>query len=351
MSYSYFPINNRTFADVIELNKHIEILLLSNDCVIVPGLGGFMAHHMDARFDKTDNTFLPPLRTLGFNPQLTMNDSLLVQSYIEAFDMSYPEALRRIETEVSELKLHLETDGYYELTDIGTLKMNAEGKIEFEPCEAGILTPYYYGLSSFQMTPIIAEQPIDAEDAKSAETITIKMSWIRNTAAAAAAVVAFFMVSTPISNNTISTEPQQSAFIALPQSIQEEPVMSNIKKDDAHINIATDCIEEAPKAEATAKDTVTIQEPVIVPTEEAKATMPAFCIVMASQVTERNANTYIEQLQKEHLTQARMITNKNNMRRVVYGNYTSEDEAMDTLRMLRSQSQQFTQAWVMEIKD
>ena len=29
---------------MIELAKHIEVLLLENDCVIVPGLGGFIAH-------------------------------------------------------------------------------------------------------------------------------------------------------------------------------------------------------------------------------------------------------------------------------------------------------------------
>ena len=75
---------------MIEIDRHIEILLLSNDCVIVPGLGGFMTHHIQARYDADDQMFLPPLRTLGFNPQLTMNDSLLVQSYIEAYDISYP---------------------------------------------------------------------------------------------------------------------------------------------------------------------------------------------------------------------------------------------------------------------
>ena len=62
----------RNFAHVIELERHIEILLLSNDCVIVPGLGGFMTHHIDARYDEQDNMFLPPLRTLGFNPQLNI---------------------------------------------------------------------------------------------------------------------------------------------------------------------------------------------------------------------------------------------------------------------------------------
>ena len=52
---------------MIELDRHIEILLLSNDCVIVPGLGGFMTHHVDARYDADDQMFLPPLRTLGFS--------------------------------------------------------------------------------------------------------------------------------------------------------------------------------------------------------------------------------------------------------------------------------------------
>lgn len=89
---------------MIQIQRHIEILLLSHDCVIVPGFGGFIAHHVDARYDEDDRLWLPPYRTLGFNPQLTLNDSLLAQSYVEAYDMSYPDALRQIEAEVEELK-------------------------------------------------------------------------------------------------------------------------------------------------------------------------------------------------------------------------------------------------------
>ena len=154
---------------MIELDRHIEILLLSNDCVIVPGLGGFMTHHVGARYDDNDQMYLPPLRTLGFNPQLTMNDSLLVQSYIEAYDISYPEALRRIESEVEELKQHISAAGYYELNDIGELALNEEGKYIFTPCEAGILTPELYGLSSFEISPLeetatVAETQTETEE-------------------------------------------------------------------------------------------------------------------------------------------------------------------------------------------
>lgn len=136
---------------MIELERHIEILLLSNDCVIVPDLGGFMAHHIEARYDERDNMFLPPLRTLGFNSLLKLNDSLLAQSYVDTYDISYPEAVRRIEDEVNELKQHLRNNGLYELNDIDAIFLNENGNYSFEPCEAGILTPELYGLSSFEM--------------------------------------------------------------------------------------------------------------------------------------------------------------------------------------------------------
>ena len=87
---------------MIKLGRHIEILLLDNDRVIVPQFGGFTAHYVNAQCEVSTNFFYPPLRTLGFNPQLTINDSLLAQSYIEAYDISYPEAIRRIEGEVEE---------------------------------------------------------------------------------------------------------------------------------------------------------------------------------------------------------------------------------------------------------
>ena len=151
---------------MIELERHIEILLLNNDCVIVPGIGGFMAYHVEARYDESDHTFLPPLRALGFNPQLTsLNDSLLAQSYVEAYDISYPEATRRIEAEVKEVRQALDTHRSYELHNIGTLYINEEGKMEFSPCEAGILSPSLYGLNSLEMEKLpsataIQEQPV-----------------------------------------------------------------------------------------------------------------------------------------------------------------------------------------------
>ena len=332
---------------MIELDRHIEILLLSNDCVIVPGLGGFMAHHVDARFDEADGTFLPPLRTLGFNPRLTMNDSLLVQSYIEAFDISYPEALRRIEAEVEELRQHLESEDCYELNGLGTLRLNNDGNLEFEPCEAGILTPNLYGLSTFELMPLATEEPkaTDSNEETLDETvlteepadsaITIKMSWLRNAVAVAAAVLAFFMISTPISNNNATLDVQQSAFFKLPQH--------HASQDDDALNPSTSATDSTACQEESIKASEDIVEETI--------SAPTYTIVMASQVTQRNAEIFIAQLNKADYTKARLQTSsKTNMLRVVYGSYSSQEEAIDTLRSLRKQSKQFSDAWVLEVK-
>lgn len=326
------------------LERHIEILLLSNDCVIVPGLGGFMAHHVDARYDENDGTFLPPLRTLGFNPRLTMNDSLLVQSYIEAYDISYPEALRRIEAEVAEIRQHLESKREYELNDIGILRLNQEGNLEFEPCEAGILTPFLYGLSTFEMTPLVVEAKATTETAQDKNTtkvpeesaITIKMSWLRNAVAVAAAIVAFFMIGTPISNNS-TMEMQQSAFITIPQ---HSIISQQQTTDDTQ---ETQAIEKEKAKDSISTNTIN--------TTEETSSKPTYCIVLASQVTKKNAEIFIEKLRKEGLSEVRLLTSKSNMLRIVYGNYTSETEAANTLRSLRNKRDYFEQSWVLEIKD
>ena len=103
----------------MNLERHIEILLLDNDCVIVPEFGGFVAHRLSARYEEAEGLFLPPLRTLGFNPQLRLNDSLLAQSYADTYDISLPEALRRIAAEVEELKGTSARTGDYEFTNLG----------------------------------------------------------------------------------------------------------------------------------------------------------------------------------------------------------------------------------------
>ncbi len=358
----------RTFAVVIELQRHIEILLLDNDCVIVPDFGGFVAHQVASRYDEDDRMLLPPMRTLGFNPQLRINDSMLVQSYINALDISYPEALRRIESEVSEMKQVLSEEGYYSLENIGTLRVNSDGNIEFEPCEAGILSPEYYGLSACEfptlknarearlagnttMVPINTEVPkdptllefIDNEEEHEERTVQIKLSWIRNAVAVAAAVVAFFLMATPIANSDLETTAMSNL---------QGNLLTKLMPKDTNMAPAQPIVEQQEIAEKSDSSEVPnntakseSSEPSKQPVTQAKVpTAPTYCIVLASQVKLSNAETYVEQLKTRGLKDAEVYIH-NHIVRVIYGSYESEAEAYRHLNKL-SKNDEFAEAWV-----
>ena len=372
--YLFILKKSRTFAVVIELERHIEILLLSNDCVIVPDFGGFMAHHVDAHYDEDEGLFLPPQRTLGFNPQLKINDSLLAQSYVEAYDISYPEAVLRIEDEVNELKMHLQTKGFYELSSIGTLEFNENGNYVFTPCEAGILTPDLYGLCSFEMTPLKisaapvpetveeeeeekeatqifnmnplerdvetteAEAEVEAEDEEEEDVVRIKFSWIRNAIAVAAILLAVFFAAMPTGKTEMMTRTisniNSNLFFGM---MSKDTNTSKIEISKADIQKPTNKADTISKLEKIKTEQTVKAEPV----------KKGYCIVLASQVSKRNAEMFIERLKAKGLDSAEIYVKQKaqSIRRVVCGNFQTQEEAYNELRKIHK-DEELKDAWV-----
>ncbi|GAE84300.1 hypothetical protein JCM10512_2634 [Bacteroides reticulotermitis JCM 10512] len=104
---------------------------MENDCVIIPNFGGFVAHYSPATRVEEENLFLPPMRTIGFNPQLKLNDGVLVQSYMTVHDTNFSDATRLIENQVNELIAQLHEEGKISLENIGEVRYNIHGVYEF----------------------------------------------------------------------------------------------------------------------------------------------------------------------------------------------------------------------------
>lgn len=331
---------------MIEFSRHIEILLLNNDCVIVPNFGGFLTHYVGASYEEGENRFLPPSRTVGFNPQLQLNDHILVQSYIEAYDISYPEAMRRIENEVEEMKQHLENEGSFDLNGLGTLSLNEDGNYEFTPCEAGILTPTLYGLSSFEILPEdhtvhIAEKTEVEEvsiDDDVDNNIVISMSWMRSAVATAAVILLFLFISTPVDNSNMLSLRQQSSFLPVAKikdTTDSIMAINNIKKTDSIVKAEQTLAAEETKA-VEKKD---------VPTS-------SYTICLASQTLRRLAEPFLKNLQEENIADVRIVQMDNTDRvRVICGSFATETEARNQIRQYRSSHQAFEKAWVLHLKE
>jgi len=365
---------------VIELERHIEILLLRNDCVVVPDLGGFTASHVAAHFDEADRMFIPPSRTLGFNQKLNVNDSLLAQSYTETYDISYPEALKHIADEVNELKQQLNNEGQYTLNDIGTLFRNENGNISFTPCEAGLLTPELYSLSSFEISkladnlksaspdslasaaalhPSTAETATDTAETETApmetepqaavyndfdkdeRSIRIKLSVLRNAAAVIIAVIGFFLLSKPINNSNTAMQTSQMNYGLVANLINssDADVVQPAKPCAANEVAATPATEqEVAEAKAEPKSNAS------------NVTAKPFCLVLASHVTLRNADIFAKSLVKKGFSDTRVLTEKNRHTKVVFGHYENDNEAYNALNKLRG-NEDFHEAWVYKMKE
>jgi hypothetical protein len=235
---------------------------VDNECVILPQFGGFVTNHTPAQWIEDEKIFLPPYRTIGFNSQLKINDGLLVQSYMLTHDATYPEANRLAEAAIEKLSQELYKEGQVELHGIGTLRRTIVGEYQFDPSENGVITPSLYGLGAVEMkTLAMLEEERKQKPAprvevetktietpvveKEERTITIKIhhEWITNAVAAVAAVILFFLLSTPVDNTYIEEENYASlGDISVFGQIKKESLLTTLmevptttKAETAHV--------------------------------------------------------------------------------------------------------------------
>ena len=375
---------------MIELGRHIEILLLNNDCVIVPNLGGFLTHHVEARYDNRDSMFIPPLRTLGFNPQLTMSDPLLAQSYADAYDISYPEAVAMLEREVESVKNQIEQEGQYEFTDLGVLSLSDEGRYEFEPNEAGLLTPMLYGLSSIEM-PLLSEvlkhadipgtisydtapigntspnptfqpslatimsQVSPSDRHREEKTISIKVSLLRNLAVTAVAAVALLFFARPVTNDQVMVSDHQTAEASLlttitpKKEVKESVSLTTVAEATATDAPAETSVEAAAPSRSIAGAFEQLAQQIEQMNEE--TVLPSaghYTVVLGCSLPLENAQNFLASIQEKGAKKA-VLFEYNNDHMIVYGDYADKNDAVAQLQTLLDAGT-VASGWIMEVK-
>ena len=343
---------------MITLARHIELLLLNHDCVIVPGLGGFIANHADASYSgEQESLFLPPYRTIGFNQQLQVNDGLLIQSYMSAYDTSYPFAYLQMEKDLEKMLQELELKGEYTLDNIGTLKKGINQNVTLIAPESGVLTPSLYGLYSCEiksLSRVIKEREIEERLQTAADTmhivegekkeepkkrkdfiIRVNRRWLDFGISVAAAAVLLFCFSYPAMKNVgTETDTVVAAFTPMKNAVVEKKVapVTSTKTETTQV-VNTNEKQPTVQAEET-------------PTTNTADTK--FSIVLASYVSESNAETFIKGLAKAGYAEGRYVkTGK--VSRILYSEYATEAAAQNALKDLRQKNAEFAEAWILEL--
>lgn len=198
-----------TFSDYLcnvnSINRHIEYLILRQDCVTVPGLGAFIAQYSSARIDDKTGIIYPPSRTLSFNAEVTHNDGLLATSIARATGSTFDSAVMTINSQVASLKSQIEEHGEFAVGRLGILRNNEEGALVFEPFDSTSISPRYTGLSSFSIRPFEIL-------ASSTEEKNKKPLYIRAVFRAAASVAILLGLGLMLSTPVIEHSPEMATF-------------------------------------------------------------------------------------------------------------------------------------------
>ena len=375
------------------LARHIDLLLRTNDCVILPGFGGFIAHTVPAYYASEEHLYYPPTRNISFNASITMNDGLLAQSYMKSYQVDYARATYMIDVAIEELRDMLDEVGSVTLPRIGLIKQDIYQTIQFIPETAGISSPKHFGLSAFFMQELGQLQAMSAKTEQSQSVITqtektfdlhISKHMLRQVMSTAAVLLLLLMVSLPIGEKTatdiaslqliktINSEVVLETSVAITQEMTEAvgitpnttiidststietPTTTGLAaiEIESSFNYETAVAEAiATESEATEAANVTVApeaEQHAAPTPQNVSTR-SYHIIVASLPNHRGADEIVNKYTAQGYTNVSLVERDGRIR-ISLTQFNNKDEANSYLSALRT-NEAFANAWLLAVSN
>lgn len=114
-----------------------------------------LSQYVPAQFNADTHTIIPPSRSVGFNPEVNVNDGLLADSVMRRHRLTRQAAMDAIAVEVESLRHQLCEEGNVAIGRIGILHAGSEsGSPVFEPLASAAVLTRYTGLPEIGMPEI-----------------------------------------------------------------------------------------------------------------------------------------------------------------------------------------------------
>ncbi len=179
------------------LAQHIEELIIRHECVIVPGLGGFVTYRDKASI--RNNRLYAPAQRVRFNHLLTYHDGLLAETYMQDRHIGYSAALEAIKADIEQITTALNSGNTFILDRIGALSLSASNTIILKNEDCKFL-PENIGLPIVNLKQLATESNND-------NTITLNIPRASSNVVryAAMLIIVFIfslLIPTPVTDST-----------------------------------------------------------------------------------------------------------------------------------------------------
>ena len=325
-----------------KLISNITKLIAQHNCVILPGIGAFLAHKVPAYYDAKEKIFMPPHRSLGFNPSVKVDDALLLSEYMNCDGTSYSEAATTLSDDTARLRSMLSRKGFLRFGELGTFTMDIDGIISFEPSENSLDDPYNYGFEPFAISPLSELKKKD---------IVIKHNNIgKYISMVAAAIILIFMLA-PIANSIYDNDNQLSVagFTPVENSVKQEIATPapDFREELPATEIATGYLyltDDVMKSQLSLYRSDDIMVPYMPVNEPiAKQDRDTYSIIVANTSDCSEAHMLIAEFSKIQRADYSIIDNGDNYR-IVIESHKRKSDAMKALRRIKAT---FPKAWVL----
>ncbi len=332
------------------LQPYILKLLKTNDCVVIPSFGAFLAREVSAYYDDEKQQFIAPGRELSFNILLTEDDGLLINYIAKYKKLAYPEAKEFVKEQVGRAQKTLNDTGILSLDGIGQFKKHAGNYVQFIPGIQRLEQLSCYGLHpTFTFTPITVKSiPMEIQEKATPEK---KVMYRVAAGFIAAVIIAGIVLFFPEKNNTNV----QVAGISVPDATEVVDSFSNKKEaseaeqanDLAQNNTPAQAQEEEEKAPVASQKVLKETERILAEEEKNFNSNPLnyYHIIISSSPNNTTAQKVANSIILNDGVYATVLDCGENYR-VVNKTFTNRKRAFDYCTAFKAENPKFNDAWV-----
>ena len=312
----------------MQFENLIKDLLYSNDCVVLPSLGGFIAKYKGASLNTSLHTVYPPQKTIGFNPQIKENDGLFVSALCALNNCTYAEGKIELDAWVKEQSNTLLRGEKISWKGIGILFQDRLGKIQFIPDSKGNFSLESFGLEKIILVPVERkiEEPLTADVSILEKRAAQGSQWIWK----AAAVLALPILGVGIfalSHKIESTDWQYASFKLFgTKSRVAEYTPAITRTIPTYVVTADTYIAPAPAIQETVEIVPTRTEETLV----VSASKKKYEIIVGAFAVSDNAKRFVSDLKKKGFS-ATLSSKKGNLQLVSSGSEDNYEAALQQL--------------------
>ncbi|MFV0375809.1 MAG: SPOR domain-containing protein [Mangrovibacterium sp.] len=314
----------------MELLAYIKELLLLNDCVIIPGFGGFVTNYKQAGLQSSQ--FTPPGKSVSFNKKLNFNDGLLINHIASEEGINYIAARKKVDLMVQELNYRLTDGEEINIPGLGALTYDEQQHLVFTPRVEGNLNLDAFGLGAFNYETLFSRQmarkaAVHQHERQTAVEVIFQKRSLKKVLIAVPLLFALAVI--PLKNNL--SHLQQSDISGFRELVTAPAALTTSAQTSAE--------EAQVRAEEAAANA--IETPAVI----AEQTPTRYFLIVGSFKNPENAETYINQLSKKGYSGTNMGLIRG-LHYISLGGFATIDKALEARTNYENESGPGSGSWI-----